>query len=105
MRSSESQLPFVSESKEVGTLIDDNRGIFRCSHSNGSNQTVLDLAKLDPVTLANLFTKFLGALPHPVLTHHLFGLFVATSRAFCFSLLSRRADANMIEIDYLARVV
>ncbi|GAA5976752.1 hypothetical protein JCM5350_007237 [Sporobolomyces pararoseus] len=48
-------------------------------HADGSNETVLDLAKLDPVTLANLFQRFLGALPHPVLTHHLFGLFVATS--------------------------
>ncbi|GAA5965804.1 hypothetical protein JCM3765_001188, partial [Sporobolomyces pararoseus] len=48
-------------------------------HADGSNETVLDLAKLDPITLANLFQRFLGALPHPVLTHHLFGLFVATS--------------------------
>ncbi|GAA5873237.1 hypothetical protein JCM16303_001061 [Sporobolomyces ruberrimus] len=48
-------------------------------HANGSNETVLDLAKIDPVTLANLFTRFLGALPHPVFTHHLFGLFIATS--------------------------
>ncbi|GAA5923915.1 uncharacterized protein JCM15063_005498 [Sporobolomyces koalae] len=48
-------------------------------HADGSDETVLDLAKLDPVTLADLFKGFLGALPHPVLTHHLFGLFVATS--------------------------
>ncbi|GAA6022617.1 hypothetical protein JCM11491_000702 [Sporobolomyces phaffii] len=48
-------------------------------HSDGSGETVLDLAKLDPVTLADLFQRFLGALPHPVFTHHLFGLFVATS--------------------------
>ncbi|GAA5894549.1 uncharacterized protein JCM6883_002133 [Sporobolomyces salmoneus] len=66
----------LRESGNVRQILDI---IHALDHSNGSNETVLDLAKLDPITLANLFTKFLGALPHPVLTHHLFGLFIATS--------------------------
>lgn len=44
------------------------------------NDTVIDLAALDPITLANLFKKFLSALPDPVLSGHLFKLFIATSR-------------------------
>ncbi|GAA5861899.1 hypothetical protein JCM1840_006868 [Sporobolomyces johnsonii] len=46
---------------------------------SGSNDTVIDLAALDPVTLADLFKRFLAALPDPVLTGHLFALFIATS--------------------------
>ncbi|GAA5860842.1 hypothetical protein JCM5353_008293, partial [Sporobolomyces roseus] len=39
-------------------------------HADGSNETILDLAKLDPITLASLFKRFLAQLPHPVFTHH-----------------------------------
>ncbi|GAA5911942.1 hypothetical protein JCM5296_000353 [Sporobolomyces johnsonii] len=46
---------------------------------SGRNDTVIDLAALDPVTLADLFKRFLAALPDPVLTGHLFALFIATS--------------------------
>ncbi|GAA6064456.1 hypothetical protein JCM10212_004440 [Sporobolomyces blumeae] len=48
-------------------------------HEPGTPDTVIDLASIDPVTLADLFKRFLKALPDPVLTGHLFGLFVATS--------------------------
>ncbi|GAA5919554.1 hypothetical protein JCM1841_001007 [Sporobolomyces salmonicolor] len=47
--------------------------------ASGSNDTVIDLAALDPITLADLFKRFLAALPEPVLTGHLFELFIATS--------------------------
>lgn len=42
--------------------------LWSCSHS-------------DPVTLADLFKQFLGALPDPLMTSHLFKLFIACSRA------------------------
>lgn len=48
----------------------------------GDSDVVIDLAALDPITLASLFKKFLAALPDPVLTGHLFSLFVACSREF-----------------------
>lgn len=40
----------------------------------------------DPVTLADLFKQFLASLPDPVMTGHLFKLFIACSREFslCF---------------------
>ncbi|BGO98311.1 hypothetical protein JCM10021v2_001970 [Rhodotorula toruloides] len=47
--------------------------------SSGGNDTVIDLAALDPITLADLFKRFLLALPDPVLTGHLFNLFIACS--------------------------
>ncbi|ORY88599.1 Rho GTPase activation protein [Leucosporidium creatinivorum] len=45
----------------------------------GGNDTVIDLAAIDQITLASLLKKFLAKLPDPVLTEHLFDLFVATS--------------------------
>lgn len=42
-------------------------------------ETVIDLAALDPITLASIFKRFLAMLPDPVLTGHLFHLFIATS--------------------------
>ena len=48
---------------------------------SGGDDTVIDLAALDPITLADLLKRFLASLPHPVLTGHLFELFVACSRA------------------------
>lgn len=48
----------------------------------GGNDTVIDLAAIDQITLASLLKKFLAKLPDPVLTEHLFDLFVATSREF-----------------------
>ncbi|GAA5927979.1 hypothetical protein JCM10213_000941 [Rhodosporidiobolus nylandii] len=47
-------------------------------HSDGNNM-VIDLAALDPITLADIFKKFLAALPDPVLTGNLFKLFIACS--------------------------
>ncbi|GAA5823699.1 hypothetical protein JCM3770_006682 [Rhodotorula araucariae] len=47
--------------------------------NSGGDDTVIDLAALDPVTLADLMKRFLSALPHPVLTGHLFDLFIACS--------------------------
>ncbi|GAA5850795.1 hypothetical protein JCM9279_003925 [Rhodotorula babjevae] len=46
---------------------------------SGGDDTVIDLAALDPITLADLLKRFLASLPHPVLTGHLFELFVACS--------------------------
>ncbi|GAA5856518.1 hypothetical protein JCM8547_008782 [Rhodosporidiobolus lusitaniae] len=48
------------------------------SGGNGKD-TVIDLAALDPITLADIFKRFLAALPHPILTGHLFKLFIACS--------------------------
>lgn len=48
--------------------------------NSGGDDTVIDLAALDPVTLADLLKRFLASLPHPVLTGHLFELFIACSR-------------------------
>ncbi|BGP22009.1 rho GTPase-activating protein [Rhodotorula toruloides] len=53
--------------------------IINALDSSGGNDTVIDLAALDPVTLADLFKRFLAALPDPVLTGHLFNLFIACS--------------------------
>ncbi|BGP45171.1 hypothetical protein JCM10450v2_000988 [Rhodotorula kratochvilovae] len=53
--------------------------ITRALDHSGGNDTVIDLAALDPVTLADLVKRFLAALPHPVLTGHLFDLFIACS--------------------------
>ncbi|TNY24212.1 Rho GTPase activation protein [Rhodotorula diobovata] len=47
--------------------------------NSGGDDTVIDLAALDPVTLADLLKRFLASLPHPVLTGHLFELFIACS--------------------------
>ncbi|GAA5909457.1 hypothetical protein JCM6882_002649 [Rhodosporidiobolus microsporus] len=49
------------------------------SKNGGGKDTVIDLAALDPVTLADIFKKFLAALPHPLLTGHLFKLYIACS--------------------------
>ena len=68
----------MSTSLLLSYLTDPTRPL--SSHADGSNETILDLAKLDPITLASLFKRFLAQLPHPVFTHHLFGLFIATSR-------------------------
>ncbi|KAL7344415.1 Rho GTPase activation protein [Rhodotorula toruloides] len=53
--------------------------IINALDSSGGNDTVIDLAALDPITLADLFKRFLAALPDPVLTGHLFNLFIACS--------------------------
>ncbi|GAA6040107.1 hypothetical protein JCM8097_002031 [Rhodosporidiobolus ruineniae] len=47
--------------------------------SSGGNDTVIDLAALDPITLADIFKRFLRFLPDPVLSGHLFKLFIACS--------------------------
>ena len=74
----------MSASPLLSSLTDSTRAL--SSHADGSNETILDLAKLDPITLASLFKRFLAQLPHPVFTHHLFGLFIATSRTSFFTL-------------------
>lgn len=56
------------------------REVMHALDHSGGNDSVIDLAALDPVTLADLMKKFLSALPHPVLTGHLFSLFIACSR-------------------------
>ncbi|GAA5984797.1 hypothetical protein JCM11641_002743 [Rhodosporidiobolus odoratus] len=53
--------------------------IINALDSSGGNDTVIDLAKLDPVTIADLFKRFLASLPDPVLTSSLFKLFIACS--------------------------
>ncbi|GAA5881457.1 hypothetical protein JCM3774_005089 [Rhodotorula dairenensis] len=55
------------------------REIMHALDNSGGDDTVIDLAALDPVTLADLFKQFLGALPDPVMTGHLFKLFIACS--------------------------
>ncbi|TKA53357.1 hypothetical protein B0A53_04375 [Rhodotorula sp. CCFEE 5036] len=55
------------------------REIMHALDTSGGNDTVIDLAALDPVTLADLFKQFLGALPDPLMTSHLFKLFIACS--------------------------
>ncbi|GAA5937699.1 hypothetical protein JCM3775_002103 [Rhodotorula graminis] len=53
--------------------------IMHALDNSGGDDTVIDLAALDPITLADLLKRFLASLPHPVLTGHLFELFVACS--------------------------
>lgn len=68
----------------------------RCTHRVGSHPSRLcegyeltgrlsSCSHSDPVTLADLFKQFLGALPDPLMTSHLFKLFIACSRAFISS--------------------
>ncbi|GAA5991457.1 hypothetical protein JCM10908_005713 [Rhodotorula pacifica] len=55
------------------------REIMDALDSSGGNDTVIDLAALDPITLADLCKKFLASLPDPIITSHLFKLFIACS--------------------------
>ncbi|GAA5840917.1 hypothetical protein JCM11251_007639 [Rhodosporidiobolus azoricus] len=81
------------------------------SGSGGGKQTVIDLAALDPVTLADIFKKFLAALPDPLLTGRLFKLFIACSHIHHPGLRRRamhlvvclmpRVDRDVMEVVFL----
>ncbi|KAI5474490.1 hypothetical protein MNV49_003213 [Pseudohyphozyma bogoriensis] len=49
------------------------------NHPGGQGGYTVDLAAIDPLTLGSIFKKFLADLPDPVLTSHLFHLFLAAS--------------------------
>ncbi|BGP53143.1 hypothetical protein JCM8202v2_000702 [Rhodotorula sphaerocarpa] len=79
--------------------------------SSGGNDAVIDLAALDPITLASLFKRFLAALPDPILTSHLFKLFIACShienvnmRRRCMHLvicLMPKVNRDVLEVVFL----
>ncbi|GJN87747.1 hypothetical protein Rhopal_000702-T1 [Rhodotorula paludigena] len=70
------------------------REVMHALDHSGGNDSVIDLAALDPVTLADLMKKFLSALPHPVLTGHLFSLFIACSHIKNVNLRRRAMHLN-----------
>ncbi|GAA6005458.1 hypothetical protein JCM10207_002988 [Rhodosporidiobolus poonsookiae] len=65
--------------RKSGSLRVVNEIVAALDHSGKGQQTVVDLAAVDPITLADIFKRFLAALPDPILTGHLFKLFIACS--------------------------
>ncbi|KAK4049689.1 hypothetical protein OIV83_003964 [Microbotryomycetes sp. JL201] len=64
--------------RKTGNLKKINEVIHALDNAHG-NGTVVDLAALEPVDLASLFKKFLACLPDPVMSGHLFKLWLATT--------------------------
>ncbi|KAM0787044.1 hypothetical protein ACM66B_006310 [Microbotryomycetes sp. NB124-2] len=64
--------------RKTGNLKKINEVIRALDNAHGDG-TVVDLAALEPVDLASLFKKFLSFLPDPVMSGHLFGLWLATT--------------------------